>query len=539
MTHRLTFALDAPGVVELSEDASSGPILSGLAVPLGVPSDAAQDGNRWQFDGPPANADELVDAVREHDPDALVGALAAPWETVDAGLAARVTIFDTTRGRDVLEEARRDKRRGFSVGAIVDKFTERAGVRHVAAGDWTAAHLGVVRRPAFAGAGFTVTASAFTGNTNTNTITERTTSMPPTVTEPDVAQLAARVTELEGKTPELPTIAELAAQVAEVLKPKEGTHPLAAFASFEQFMGAFAEAHQRGDVERTAALSVAFAVPDQITTDNPGVIPPGWRTNIAMRLDKRQPMVAAFGRIGLPDSGMDASWPYLDPALNLDAIIAEQLLEKDPLSGVKVKILKGTEPIKTAGAVSDISYQLLMRSSPSYLAAHNEVLLAAWARYRVAKFATRLVTLGVDAGPAATLTATAFRSMLFAQSAAVEDATGAPAEFAFVDTATFNTLGGLDQLVNPAYGTQNVAGTSSARTLTINVNGIEVRRGRFLPAATVIVSNSEAAKAPEAGPFIATNENVQQLGRDVAVWGMYEEAEVYYPAGVRVLAGAS
>jgi hypothetical protein len=532
---RLTFALDAPGVVVLSEDAGARPTLSGLAVPLGVPSSIAQDGHRYQFDGPPANPDDLVDAVREHDSDALVGRLAAPWEVTDAGLAASVSLFDTTRGRDVLEEARQGARRGFSVGALVDRFTEKAGVRHVAAGDWTAAHLGVVRRPAFAAAGFTVTASAFTA-----TPTERNPAiMEPTTETPDVAQLAARVEQLEGRKIELPTIAELAAQVAEVLKPQAGTHPLAAFANFEQFMAAFSEAHNAGNAERTAALSVAFAVPDQITTDNPGVIPPGWRTNIAMRLDKRQPMVAAFGRIGLPDAGMDSSWPYLDPALNLDAIIAQQVLEKDELTGVKVKILKGTEPIKTAGAVSDISYQLLMRSSPSYLAAHNEVLLAAWARYREAKFAARLVALGVDAGPAATLTATGFRSMLFTQSAAVEDATGAPAEFAFVDTATFNTLGGLDALVTAQYGTQNIAGTASARDLRINVNGIEVRRGRFLPAATTIVSNSEAAKAPEAGPFIATNENVRELGRDVAVWGMYEDAEVYFPAGVRVLAGAS
>ena len=60
--------------------------------------------------------------------------------------------------------------------------------------------------------------------------------------------------------------------------------------------------------------------------------------------------------------------------------------------------------IKTAGAISDISYQLLMRSSPSYLAAHNEILLAAWARYLEAKFEAQLLALGTATGNTAPTT---------------------------------------------------------------------------------------------------------------------------------------
>ena len=201
---------------------------------------------------------------------------------------------------------------------------------------------------------------------------------------------------------------------------------------------------------------------------------------------------------------------------------------------MKITILKGTEPIKTAGTVSDISYQLLMRSDPAYLAAYLRICMAAWARYTEAKFEAKLVAGGTNAGVLNIANANAFRAQLFAASAAVEDATGAPADTVLVNKTVWETLGGMDALHNPKYGTQNAAGTADASTLRINVNGLEVKRAPFLGANTMVVTNGDAAKFAESGPMVATAENVTKLGRDVAVWGMYEDGEIYFPAGVRV-----
>lgn len=495
----------APGATAFatSTDART---LTGLAVPFGVPSDPSQDGHRYQFAGPPTNADDLIDVVEEHNEAALVGRLAKPWDPSDAGLSAAVRIFATSRGNDVLVEYSEGARTGFSVGAAIDEFEEAAdGVRHVSS--WSAAHLGVVRRPAFTSARITANASAQEGTTMTETKTP----------------------EASPKAVELPTVAELAVKVAEHLNTDkaDGTHPLAKFGSFEQYMEQFG----KSDETDKAKLQTAFA--DQITTNNPGVLPPTWRTEIKANLDARQPAISAFGTVPLFDSGLDVSWPYFDG--NLDNIIADQTAELAELNSVRVDIKKATEALKTAGTVSTISYQLLMRSTPAYQAAYLRICMAAWARFVEAKFEAQLIAKGTDAGTLPSLTsASAIRSALFAASADVEDATGAPADVVLVDRATFITLGGLDALHNPKYGTQNAAGTADARTLTIDVNGLKVKRAPFFGASTMVVGSSTAAKFSSSGPQVATEEDVSKLGRDVAVWGFYVPGEVYFPAGLRV-----
>lgn len=531
----LTFKLaDAPADLAILSTDDNTRTGTGLAVPFGVPSAPSYgDGKRYRFTGPPRNADDLVDVVREHDDDALVGRLAAPFDTGDAGLFGTARFFDTTAGRDAYTEAKEGVRRGFSIGATIHQFTEALdGVRDVTSYD--IAHLGIVRRPAFDGAGILFSASAHT-----------TQKEAPTMPEIDVATLAAQVVEtptikdLADKVAAFPTVAELSEKVAEHLDlDKAPAHPLAAFSTASEFYASFQKAINAGDDDTAETLRAAFAVPDQTTTKNPGVMPPGWRTDIKARIDKRTPAIRAFGSIGLPPTGMSVDWPYLDPTLDIDGIIRQQMSEKSELQGAEIKIMKGSQAIKTAGAVSDISYQLLMRSSPSYLAAHNEILLAAWARYLEAKFEAQLIAAATDTGETAPVTTTELRARLFERSAEVEDATGSPADVVLVSTELWTAYGALADLPNPKYGTQNVAGTASASTLQIDVNGLKVERAPFFPAGTMLVGSSEAAKASNSGAQIATQEDVRKLGRDVAVWGMYTDGEVYFPAGLRLDNGA-
>jgi hypothetical protein len=499
--------------------------LTGVAVPFGVPSGPSSDGNRYEFSGPPSNLDELIDVVDEHDDKAVAGRLAEPFAADKSHLLASARLFNTTRGNDLLTEAVEGVKTGFSVGAGFDKFTERAdGVRVV--DDWVALHLGVVRRPAFTeAAGLTLAASAQDGDTVTTTTTEAT---PPAVTPPPTSVGVV----------ELPTVAELAAQVAEQLKTAQlsGVHPLARFATVDAFYDAFLSADEPGRV----ALSVEFALVDQITANNPGVMPPGWRTDIKANLDKRRPAIMATGGpIGLPDSGMEANWPYFDG--DLDALIEQQVTEKTELHSARIDIKKASAPIKSAGVASDISYQLLLRSSPSYLAAHNSICEAAWARYTEAVFELAVYEAGTYVGPLpADLTNTAgagaFRSLLFSASAAVEDATGAPADVVLAAGDVWEDLGGNTALVpaSSSPGTPNASGTADARSLTVEVSNLVVTRAPFLPDGTLVVLNGQAARFPEQGPMVATEEDVAKLGRNVAVWGMYEDAEVYFPAGIRV-----
>jgi hypothetical protein len=491
--------------------------IEGTAFAVGTPSGASADGFAYQFAGLPDNADELIDVVNEHDGWAdPIGRLAAPFALGDDGqlVPARVRIFDTQAGRDVLTLAAEGVKGGFSVAAAFDSFDQDdAGVRHVPT--WSAIHLGVVRHPAFTESrGLTLAASAASP-------TERTT-MPPEATT----------------VVELPTVAELAAQVAEHLRAASAApeHPLAQFSSAQAFFAAFRE----GTEDDRLRMAAEFALGSQITTNNPGVMLPTWRQEIQWNLDARRPAVTAFGTTGLPESGMTSSWPYFDT--DLDGIITEQVTQLTQLSGVRLDIKQGTANIKSAGIASEISYQLLLRSSPAYMAAHNQITSAAWYRYTEAIFEAAITAASVELGTGATLPAiaagakpTAFNGKIFEASMAVEDATGAPAEFVLCSDTVFKELGAAD-LPNPENsnggGTPSATGSASASKLRVNVNGLEHYRAPFLTGAQVIVSNSSAAKFPESGAMVATQDQVTKLGQEVATWGMYVPAEVYFPAGV-------
>jgi hypothetical protein len=532
----VTVSFETPLAVALAAgDANPTPrTITGLAVPFGVPS-AFPDSltrRRYQFDGPPANLTDLVDVVRGHDPAAVVGRLAAPWEPDETGMPGKARIFATTAGNDVLVEAQEHVLTGFSVSAEIDTFTEDpAGVRVVAAGDYTINHLGIVRGPAFTeSAGLSVAAAA---------------ALPdPEATARQLAHLLdnrkepTMTTTHEASVVELPTIAELAAEVSTMLAAEAPRrHPLAEFDSERAYNAAFLDAVQSNDLDRQRTLVAAFAVADQITTDNPGVIPPGWRTEIKANLDSRRPAIRGVGSIGLPPAGMDSNWPYY--AGNLDAIIGVQAAEKTDLAGPKISILKATAPIKTAGVVTDISYQLLMRSSPAYLTAYLAICRAAWARYTEKVFELALFAGGTASASALPTTGDTFAGALFTMSAEVEDATGSPASVVGVAKDLWLALGKLPNFRNPAYNTSNVAGVSSAATLRIDINGLAVERWPFLANGSMVVTNDQAAKFAETGPMVADSENVVKLGRDVATWGMYEDAEIYFPAGVRKLTGVA
>lgn len=528
MTHTvsLTFNHAAPAV-ELSGNADAPRrTLTGPAMPFNVPSSPTDlDGLRYIFTGPPRNVSDLIDVVDEHDDRALCGRLAEPLTVTPDGLTASARIFATTRGNDLLVEAAEGAKTGFSFGAAFDAYTEGAnGIRTVT--DWTAVHLGVVRHPAFAEATGLVAASARKEPTAMSDPTPDPQPVTPTVVE-------------------LPTVAELAAQVLPILRDTianetgQGDKPsvLAEFSCAAQAVHAMVHAKSTNP-ERFDELRAAFAAVNQITSNNPGVMGlPPWARALKANLDTRRPLIEGTGgTIPLPDAGMTSIWPRYTG--NLDALIAQQVNEKDELASVRIDITNASSPLLTAGMYSDIAYQLLLRSSPSYLAIYDMILEAAWYRYTEAKYEAGLVAGGTAIVPTsavtfAGMTGVLLRALIWEASTAVEDATGKPATIVGVSSDIWKKIGTLTDLPNGKDGVvMNQPGTADASTLTVQIGGLTVKRAPFLAAKTVVATNDVAAKFAETGAMWASQEDVTKLGRDVAVWGMYNPAEIYFPAGV-------
>jgi phage head maturation protease len=266
--------------------------------------------------------------------------------------------------------------------------------------------------------------------------------------------------------------------------------------------------------------SYSRALLDQITTDNPGVTTPGIVGDVKGIVNLTRASISAIGTEPLSSSGMDVLWPFFDGTLS--ALVGVQTLEKTPVTSVLVSLKKGTEPLVTYAGGSDISYQLIRRSSPSYLDAYGRIMLAAWALVTDNAFADKLSTAGTGTvaigSPLATATETELRAAMLNASLDVQAATGQPASVILASTSFFSKVGStLIRL--------NVLELQDTPRIVHEPN---------LAADTAIATNALAATWHEDGPFQATAEDVEKLGRNVAFWSMGAGA-VYIPAGVVVI----
>lgn len=309
--------------------------------------------------------------------------------------------------------------------------------------------------------------------------------------------------------------------------PGGSTSPLARWSTLADYLGAAMDSHD------TSAL-FARALVDQVTGDNPGVMAPSYLTDVFGIIARTRPAITATGGPkSLGNSGMELNWPYFDGSLA--GLVAKQTAEKTDIVSVKVSIKNGTSTIATFAGGSDVSYQLIRRSRPSYLEAYGRIMSAAWSLVTDAQFVADLLakaTGTVIYDPlAADATGSKALAAFFAASLDVKRATGAPASVALAASDAYAALGSNPAFLPSAYGTTNLAGTAQASTLRVNISGLDVIEEPALPAGSMVWLNDQAAGWHEDGPFWATAEDVAKLGQNRAIWSMGATG-VYLPAGI-------
>jgi len=310
-----------------------------------------------------------------------------------------------------------------------------------------------------------------------------------------------------------------------------GTDPLGDLRSYRS-LGDLMYAAARADATSELRSYAARALADQLTTDtNTGVTSLNTLTsNIAGIVSRGRRAITAFGGPRpLPDApGMSATWPYFDGTLS--ALIGVQATQKTEITSVKVQLKQGSEPIQTFAGGSDIAFQLIERSDPSYLEAYGRIMLLAYAVVTDAAFVTELesgTTTGDTAEPIGTVDATELLGLLVDASIAVETATGAPADFVLASTTAFTAAA---KLFTPT-PVSNARGSLDLPGLQVSAGGLPVIHVPSITAGKFIVSNQLAAGWYEAGPFQISATDVAKLGQDVAYWGMGVPAR-FIPAGI-------
>lgn len=499
-----TTTQDTEFIFEVREDAN-GDIVgtgTGRAVPYGVEIEIG--GVRESFARDAFNVEDVIGkplAYRHNEP---VGIITGA-ENREDGLYIDFQIVNTALGRDAAVLARTGSSRGLSVGfnPIKSAWTKtRDAVQHMSAG---LLEVSLTPYPAYATAGVSAIRE------------DEGVPMSETIVETEVVSVDTEAREAIAQVRE--TVASIEARAFTA----EPVHPLAQFRSF----GEYSKAVLAGEVE-------SRALADQITTNNPGVLPPNWMMDVKNIVDLGRPAITAMGVESAGVTGLEFAWPYF--AGDLALIVEEQQTQKTEVNSVRIDILKGTATLETYAAGSDISYQLLQRSSPSYLDAHNRIMANSYSFVTNKAFADALearVCAGSDlpyniAGDTDGLD---FREYVFEASVLVETETGLPASVVMVGSSLFRKFGGWSSFNPATYSVQNVSGVATASTLAVNVSGLPVVHVRTLPANRAIISNTTTASWIEDGPRLATAENVANLGRDVAIYG-YGITAIYNPCGI-------
>ena len=276
------------------------------------------------------------------------------------------------------------------------------------------------------------------------------------------------------------------------------------------------------------------ALADNILANNVGVDQVNYVNQITNVVTFGRPTITAFGTVPVGiGQGTTIEWP-ISGADSGGELTGNQATEKTEVTSAVWTVTTGTAALKTYAGASDVAWQLIRHSQPSYLDALMAAFYRSYAVTSNSAAATELVaaaTAGSTIWVPGTGTADELRAVLFEASIQVESATNMPATFVLAGSTAYQEIGSLAGLYPFPYGTQNVSGTADAGSLNVNVSGLPVIHDRNLAAGAIIVSNSTAAKWYEDGPFIATAENIALAGRDVGVFGMGVLAP-YVPTGI-------
>jgi HK97 family phage prohead protease len=310
--------------------------------------------------------------------------------------------------------------------------------------------------------------------------------------------------------------------------------PLLAYRSLGELVHAAARSED-AELRAYAARAIAHRVLDDTTFNsgaNAALANGNLVTNrIARIVNRGRRAITAFGGPRpLGDiAGLTLNWPYFDGTLA--DFVAAQSAEKAEIISASVDIKLGTEALVTYAGGSDISYQVIRRGSPSVLDAYAQIWLAAWAAVTDAAFVTELESGSVTADLTAAIGSATIANItagVVEASLAVDAATGRGAEFILASTTAFSRIANL---LAPTSNQLVVSGQMDLTGLTVALGNLPVIHVPSITAGKFIVSNELAAAWYEDGPFQASADDVEKLGRNVAYWSLGAGAR-FIPAGI-------
>lgn len=490
--------------------------LRGLIVPFGAVGNTSAGAVEFHPEAFGQIRAEEVVLNLEHERTKPIGRGVSGSERITpAGIEMAFKIAPTTAGTDALIEAAEGLRPAFSIEASADEYTIEKGVMKVSKATLTG--VAQVTNPAFKAAQITEVAA-----TEDETQT--------TEAEEAAEELSEETTEMENET--TPAVAEeVQAQAAPVTASAPiRTAPRSPIVSGASYLEHSIKAAMGNDESRQYVRAA-----DESTTTNTGLtLAPHLNEFITTSIFGR-PTIDACSTAALPASGMSFTIPKLTQPPTVDVVTEGS----SPFGTAMTSNFLTVNVSKFSGA-SRVSWELIDRSQPEFLAELLREMQSAYAKATDIAVISAILSLGTDA-TAVSGDAAGLQSFIATEGAAAYKGSGNFARNLVANTdmwaAIMGYQDGNDRPLFNAAQPQNAAGNVEVTSIVGNVLGTNLYVDPHYGAGTG--DDKMLLLAPEAVTWYesATRQvqvNVIGSGElEVSVYG-YGAVAVKKPLGARI-----
>jgi len=250
-----------------------------------------------------------------------------------------------------------------------------------------------------------------------------------------------------------------------------------------------------------------------------------WVSDTVRILNAGRPTYSVFSSAALPADGNNVEYPIID---SNTLAVGEQSAEADVLSYGKLTLTSATAPIKTYGGYTDMSRQVVERSSINYVDTAFRAMVAKYASATNAAVRAKLISDAANFNSSAlgAWTAAEIIDSLAEAATKVNGDTGLPLEFILVSSDVFRliakTVDTLDRpILSNAGATSNTYGSINPVGLTGNILGLPVVVDPSLANLSFYAGNSAALTTYESAgaPFRLNDEDITALTNSFSVYG--------------------
>jgi len=461
--------------------------VSGMAVPFNQTIDI---GGGWseRFEKGAVDLNANVKLFRDHNE--IIGVV-TEMEESDEGLLIRAKISETVLGNETLNLVKDGAIRSFSVGFIPVKDEKKDNT--------------IIRKKVNLKE---VSLVAFPAYDKAEVLSVR--------EETNQGEIS-----MENTTPDYTSAIEEVRNHAEELERRldviasEKT-PSVSVPQFRSY-GAYVKAVASGDLDAYRVFTGADSA-DSIMKDQ-------WVSDTVRIVNNGRPTFNLFSSGTLPADGMNVEYPKIS-SNSLD--VAAQAAEGDVLATGKLILTSATEPIKTYGGYTEMSRQVVERSSINYVDTAFRAMVAKYAAVTNAAAIAKVYTSDGDFNQV-TLASFDTDDVLEALADAavkVNQETGLPLQALVVGATTFKNLakavdGSNRPLLSNVGATQNTFGSINPLGLTGNILGLPVVLDPALNATAMYAWNAAALTSYESSgaPFRLNDEEITALTNSFSVYG--------------------